>query len=120
MASSECNGWARALRDRCRWQWGAQLVLAEHPVEYVEDERVRRQAVEGAGLGEEGVDASGVAPFEVVAARRCLVNDALQRVACPADVFGADGVRQDRIPVGFQCGQDVVHRVSSLRECRSP
>jgi hypothetical protein len=74
------------------------------------------QGVEGPRLGEEAVDASSPAPFKVVSTLGCVFQDGVERASNPAHLGAVDGLGDRGVTVGVQCGQNLIHRVPSLRD----
>ena len=95
---------ARADGDR---GGGAERVVAQDLVEHAEDHRVQRQRVQRAGLGEQGVDPAGVAPFELVAAGRGGLEDRLEVRPGGRRLRGGDGIGDDRVPGLAELGHDI-------------
>ena len=93
----------------------AQLLGTEHAVEHVEHERMGRQVVERARLGEQRVDAPGPAPFEVVATVRRRLDQACELGADLRDGFGIDDVLDDAVSVEFEVRLPGVIRVTPDR-----
>jgi len=95
--------WLRALtradldRRRC-----AELRGTEHPIQRVEDDRMRCHRVEGTGLGEQSVHAAGAVSFEVVAAVRIGGEQALQLGARRGNRRGIEHVLDDAVAVDRQ------------------
>ena len=68
-----------------------------------------RELVERAGLGEERVDPLRAPAFEVVATRRCALEDRLEVGLRRRDLVGLEGARDRGVAVPGESGDDLLY-----------
>ena len=68
-----------------------------------------RERVERPGLGEERVDPLRAPPFEVVAARRCALEDRLEVGPGRRDLVGLEGARDRGVAGLSESGDDLLY-----------
>ena len=87
------------------------------PFEDGEHIRMQRERVEGAGLGEQCVDAPRAPALEVVPTRRRVSQDPLEIGSGPRHLLGPDGVGHRRVAPLDQRRHGLVDHACSFRGC---
>jgi len=93
---------------------GAELIVAENPVEHAEHKRTGGWLIERPDLAKEGVDPARPAAFEGVAPVRRGGQLGLELVTGPGYLFWCEKSLDDEIPVAFHgrnSGFDVYLRI---------